>query len=126
MTSRFTKKEIEAYASASVIAEEVLGAIRTVLAFDGQEKENKRYQRHLQHARKVNILRLVLFGINNAVMWSIIYGCHAVSTWYGVKLIIRERHLPNEQKTYTPQNVLAVRVKFKNRLTTSSARVFLC
>lgn len=34
--------ELKAYAKAGAIAEEVLGAIRTVVAFGGQEKECER------------------------------------------------------------------------------------
>lgn len=37
-----TSKELESYAKAGAIAEEVFGAIRTVVAFGGQEKEAKR------------------------------------------------------------------------------------
>ncbi|KAH3689239.1 hypothetical protein DPMN_191104 [Dreissena polymorpha] len=43
--------ELKAYAKAGAIAEEVLGAIRTVLAFGGEEKECKRYERNLLAAR---------------------------------------------------------------------------
>ena len=35
----FTGKELKAYAKAGAVAEEVLGAIRTVYAFGGQKKE---------------------------------------------------------------------------------------
>ena len=35
----FTGKELQAYAKAGAVAEEVLGAIRTVYAFGGQKKE---------------------------------------------------------------------------------------
>ena len=35
----FTGKELSAYAKAGAVAEEVLGAIRTVYAFGGQKKE---------------------------------------------------------------------------------------
>ena len=37
-----TKKELAAYAKAGAVAEEVFSAIRTVIAFGGQEKEAKR------------------------------------------------------------------------------------
>jgi ATP-binding cassette, subfamily B (MDR/TAP), member 1 len=37
-----TKKELDAYAKAGAVAEEVLGSIRTVVAFGGQEKEAAR------------------------------------------------------------------------------------
>lgn len=38
-----TSKELEAYAKAGAVAEEVFGAVRTVVAFGGQEKEAQRY-----------------------------------------------------------------------------------
>ena len=37
-----TQKELGAYAKAGAIAEEVIGAIRTVAAFGGEEKEAKK------------------------------------------------------------------------------------
>lgn len=40
--SAFTDKEQAAYAKAGAVAEEVLAAVRTVIAFGGQEKEIKR------------------------------------------------------------------------------------
>ena len=42
LAAAFTKKELDAYAKAGAIAEEVISSIRTVAAFDGQEKEIKR------------------------------------------------------------------------------------
>ena len=44
IAASFTKKELDAYAKAGAIAEEVISSIRTVVAFEGQEKEIKRYQ----------------------------------------------------------------------------------
>ena len=38
-----TTKELHAYAKAGAVAEEVLAAIRTVVAFGGQKKESDRY-----------------------------------------------------------------------------------
>ena len=40
--SSMTKKELEAYSKAGAVAEEVLGSIRTVVAFGGQNKEVQR------------------------------------------------------------------------------------
>ena len=39
---KFSRKELKAYAKAGAVAEEVLSAIRTVYAFNGQQKELKR------------------------------------------------------------------------------------
>lgn len=41
--SKFTSKELSAYAKAGAIAEEVLSSIRTVVAFGGQQKEIARF-----------------------------------------------------------------------------------
>ena len=38
-----TKKELQAYATAGAVAEEVFGSIRTVTAFGGQQKESARF-----------------------------------------------------------------------------------
>ena len=39
----YTVKEVKAFSKASAVAQEVLGAIRTVTAFGGQAKEEERY-----------------------------------------------------------------------------------
>ena len=39
---KYTVKEIQAFASASAVAQEVLQNIRTVAAFHGQKKEEER------------------------------------------------------------------------------------
>ena len=39
----FAKNENEAYAKAGAIAEEVIGAVRTVYAFGGQKVESERF-----------------------------------------------------------------------------------
>ena len=41
-TIKYTKKQIQAYAQTNSIAQEVLLAIRTVIAFNGQKKEYNR------------------------------------------------------------------------------------
>jgi len=43
MIMKFTIKEVQAFASASAVAQEVLQNIRTVTAFHGQNKEEQRY-----------------------------------------------------------------------------------
>ena len=40
---KFTRNEQTQYATAGSVAEEVIGAIRTVIAFGGQEKEVEKY-----------------------------------------------------------------------------------
>lgn len=47
MLSSITTKELDAYAKAGSIAEEVLSSIRTVAAFGGERKEIARYEHTL-------------------------------------------------------------------------------
>lgn len=47
MLSSITTKELDAYAKAGSIAEEVLSSIRTVAAFGGERKEIERYEHTL-------------------------------------------------------------------------------
>lgn len=41
--ARLTGRELQAYAKAGAIADEVLSAIRTVAAFGGEDKETERH-----------------------------------------------------------------------------------
>ena len=42
INASLTSKELESYAKAGKVAEEALGAIRTVAAFSGEEREAER------------------------------------------------------------------------------------
>ncbi|XP_044766755.1 ATP-dependent translocase ABCB1-like [Coccinella septempunctata] len=108
MSTKFSKQEMESYSQAGSIAEEVFSAIRTVVAFDGQKKEMKRYDQHLTDARNNNIKRNLFNGLSNGFLWFFVYGCCALSMWFGVKLMIEEKDLPEDQITYTPGTVVAV------------------
>lgn len=99
---------MDAYGSAGAIAEEVLGSIRTVIAFDGQKKEMDRYNKYLIHAKNNNVRRSLFNAMSNGFLWFFVYGCYALSFWYGIGLIIEERNLPFEERVYTPANMVAV------------------
>ncbi|XP_034836542.1 multidrug resistance protein homolog 49 isoform X2 [Maniola hyperantus] len=104
--SSLTTQELKAYSIAGVVAEEVLSAIRTVVAFGGEEKEIQRYEKRLHPAKKMGIRKGVYSGIGSAVMWLIIYATYALAFWYGVALILESRHEPNP--VYTPAVLMIV------------------
>ena len=60
----FAEKETEAYGKAGSLVEEVLSAIRTVVAFGGQKKEVDRYDVLLEEAKKKGILRGMITGLS--------------------------------------------------------------
>lgn len=104
--SSLSAMELAAYGQAGSVAEEVLASIRTVVAFNGEEKEVERYLEKLAPAEKSGIRRSMWSGIGGGVMWLIIYLSYALAFWYGVKLILNDRS--NEDKEYTPAVLVIV------------------
>ena len=92
-TAAFTEKELNIYGKAGAIAEEVLSAIRTVIAFGGEDREIERYDGKLVGARKAGVMRGAIVAVGAGFMWFIIYASYALAFWYGVKLIMDDRDL---------------------------------
>lgn len=108
VSTKLSEQEMESYGAAGAIAEEVLSSIKTVVAFDGQQKEISRYNKHLVDAKQNNLKRGFFNALSNGCLWFFVYACYALSFWYGVKLILDERHLPPEEQIYTPANMVSV------------------
>ncbi|XP_077622936.1 phosphatidylcholine translocator ABCB4 isoform X3 [Crocuta crocuta] len=98
--SAFSDKELAAYAKAGAAAEEALGAIRTVIAFGGQNKELNRYEKHLQNAKKIGIKKVISASISMGIAFLLIYASYALAFWYGSTLVI--------SKEYTIGNAMTV------------------
>uniref|UniRef100_A0A8B9V3A5 Uncharacterized protein n=1 Tax=Anas zonorhyncha TaxID=75864 RepID=A0A8B9V3A5_9AVES len=98
--SAFTNKELTAYAKAGAVAEEVLAAIQTVVAFGGQRKETERYQKDLEEAKRIGIKKVISANISIGVAFFLIYASYALAFWYGTTLILSD--------DYTIGNVFTV------------------
>uniref|UniRef100_G3VAK0 ATP binding cassette subfamily B member 1 n=1 Tax=Sarcophilus harrisii TaxID=9305 RepID=G3VAK0_SARHA len=90
--SSFTDKESLAYAKAGAVAEEVLAAIRTVIAFGGQKKELERYNRNLEEAKNIGIKKAITANISMGIAFLLIYASYALAFWYGTSLIISKEY----------------------------------
>ncbi|XP_068013050.1 ATP-dependent translocase ABCB1-like isoform X2 [Melanerpes formicivorus] len=88
--SAFTNKELTAYARAGAVAEEVLAAIRTVVAFGGQRKEIERYQNRLEDAKRLGIKKAISASISMGVSFFLTYSSYALAFWYGTTLILSD------------------------------------
>ncbi|XP_036400577.1 bile salt export pump-like isoform X2 [Megalops cyprinoides] len=99
--ARLTGRELQAYAKAGAVADEVLSAIRTVAAFGGERKEVERYNKNLVSAQRWGIRKGLIMGFFTGYMWFIIFLCYALAFWYGSKLVI-------ETMEYTPGTLLQV------------------
>ncbi|XP_069318512.1 phosphatidylcholine translocator ABCB4 isoform X2 [Eulemur rufifrons] len=98
--STFSDKELAAYAKAGAVAEEALGAIKTVIAFGGQNKELERYQKHLENAKEIGIKKAISANISMGIAFLLIYASYALAFWYGSTLVIA--------KEYTIGNAMTV------------------
>ncbi|XP_062600445.1 ATP-dependent translocase ABCB1-like isoform X1 [Saccostrea cucullata] len=96
-----SSKGLDSYAKAGAVADEVLGAFRTVVAFGGQDKECDRYNVHLSDAKKTGIRKGLTVGFSMGLIYFIIFSVYGFGFWYGAKLV-------REDSDYTPGNVLIV------------------
>ncbi|XP_049809966.1 ATP-dependent translocase ABCB1-like isoform X1 [Schistocerca nitens] len=107
-SSRLAKKEMAEYGKAGAIAEEVLSAIRTVIAFGGQDKESERYNTKLLGAIKMSVKKNVIMGVGNSVLWLCTFGSYGLAFWYGVNLILRDREYPENERIYDASTMITV------------------
>uniref|UniRef100_A0AAR2KXU6 ATP-binding cassette, sub-family B (MDR/TAP), member 11a n=1 Tax=Pygocentrus nattereri TaxID=42514 RepID=A0AAR2KXU6_PYGNA len=91
--ARLTGRELQAYAKAGAVADEVLSSIRTVAAFGGEDKETDRYDRNLEEAQTWGVKKGAIIGIFQGYLWCIIFFCYALAFWYGSKLVIETKEL---------------------------------
>ncbi|KAJ3044978.1 Multidrug resistance protein 1 [Rhizophlyctis rosea] len=73
----------DAYASAGSVAKQVLSGIRTVTAFGAEERESRRYEKHLVVAEKAAIKKSLYNAAGTGVIDLAIYLVYALSFWYG-------------------------------------------
>ncbi|KAL3831647.1 hypothetical protein ACJMK2_023375, partial [Sinanodonta woodiana] len=81
-------EELRVYATAGTVAEEVFSSIRTVTAFNGQEKECKRYEERLSQAHNYSARKGVALGLGSGAVWFFIFCGLGISFWYGTELFL--------------------------------------
>ncbi|KAH8233003.1 hypothetical protein KR026_002905 [Drosophila bipectinata] len=106
-TSRLAKKEVNVYAGAAVVAEGALSGIRTVKAFEGEEKESLAYKASVIAAKYLNIKRNMFSGIGFGLLWFFIYSSYALAFWYGVGLVLKGYNDPY-YANYDPGTMITV------------------
>lgn len=100
-------KETKAYALAANVLEEVLGGIRTVISFCGEQVEIRRYDRLMEPAKAASKKRGMSSGIIDGLNQFLLYASQAFGFWYGAQLILD--NLDMSEKDYTPAAVVTVR-----------------
>uniref|UniRef100_A0A663MRC3 ABC-type xenobiotic transporter n=1 Tax=Athene cunicularia TaxID=194338 RepID=A0A663MRC3_ATHCN len=90
LLASLTAKELSAYAKAGAVAEEILTAIRTVVAFNGQQKALAKYDANLEIAKSVGVKKSITTNTSLGVSEFLIFGTYALAFWYGTKLTAEE------------------------------------
>ncbi|CAH4028431.1 unnamed protein product [Pieris brassicae] len=102
IANKLYKKQSKAKSDASMVAEEAISSIRTVYAFNGQEKEIARYRKHLIRARNIHIKKEVFTGLSMGTLFFCVFGSYAISFYFGIYLVIKE------PKTYNADVMFSV------------------
>ncbi|KAM6282251.1 ATP-binding cassette sub-family B member 5 isoform 3-T3 [Porphyrio hochstetteri] len=92
LLASLTAKELSAYAKAGAVAEEILTAIKTVVAFNGQQKALAKYDANLEMARSVGVKKSITTNTSLGVSQFLIFGSYALAFWYGTKLTAEEEN----------------------------------
>ncbi|CAJ0607906.1 unnamed protein product [Cylicocyclus nassatus] len=98
--SKASRLEVDAYSNADALATEVIAGIRTVMAFNGQFEEIKRYEKELHKAQKLGIEKARILAMCTALPLSLLFFATAVCFWYGTKLVL--------EGTMTPGSIFGV------------------
>ncbi|XP_078519797.1 ATP-dependent translocase ABCB1-like isoform X6 [Lissotriton helveticus] len=83
-------KEMSAYAKSGAIAEEILSAIRTVVAFNGQKKAVTRYEVNLRDARNAGMRKAITTNLSMGISQFLTFSTYGLGLWYGTKLTVDE------------------------------------
>eukprot|EP00116_Pleurobrachia_bachei_P004914 sb/3465176/ len=81
----YAAKEQTAYAAAGAVAEEVLGAIRTVVSFGGEKHECKRYNKEVVLCKKNGQQGGLFSGVSIGFTMLVMFGTYGLAFWFGAK-----------------------------------------
>ncbi|CAG8727330.1 38074_t:CDS:2 [Gigaspora margarita] len=81
-----TKKCLDFYSRAGIIAEEAISTIRVAVAFGAQKKLSDLYDAYLGKARKEGLKKSLLVGFALGIMFFGIYAFDALAFWFAIAL----------------------------------------
>ncbi|KAM9023153.1 LOW QUALITY PROTEIN: ATP-binding cassette sub-family B member 5 [Ara ararauna] len=92
LLASITAKKLPAYAEAVAVAKEILTAVRTVVAFNGQQKALAKFDASLEVARSVGLEKSITTNTSLSVSQFLIFGPYALAFWYGTKLTAEDEN----------------------------------
>ena len=80
-------REQKSYGHAGSVAQEVFSTLRTVAAFNGEERAKAAYSAALADSLRLGVYQKVLSGVGSGMATFVMYSTFAISLWYGTVLI---------------------------------------
>ncbi|KAF4646860.1 (ABC) transporter, partial [Perkinsus olseni] len=111
LSRRIAKKTARAqnfYAEAGAVAEEVLSAMKTVVAFGAEKRETERYGAKLVAARDGEVKAGFHSGVMTGIILLCIFFTYALVFWYGGKLIYDGTNNSSTGEPYDGGNVITI------------------
>jgi len=99
MLATSTKREQEKYASAGALAEEVLVAIRTVFALNGQRGEIKNYMKKLNESRRMAQWKYLKLGLALGASMFVLYATYGLALYVAAQLLSANKITPGSAMT---------------------------
>ncbi|CAO1945643.1 unnamed protein product [Urochloa humidicola] len=88
LRAQISDKRQESYRDAGNIVEQTIGAIRTVISFNGEKKAIAMYNNHIKKAYKATLTEGIVTGLGVGCVFFVVFCSYSLAFWYGAKLII--------------------------------------
>ncbi|PKC11454.1 P-loop containing nucleoside triphosphate hydrolase protein [Rhizophagus irregularis] len=89
-------QERDIFVQAGNVLENALSAIKTIRAFNGEEKEEKKHQNYLQAANSVSSSLAWTYGLRSGLTQFLILSLFVQGFWFGATLVANKRLAPGE------------------------------
>ncbi|KAI3449334.1 hypothetical protein Pfo_005999 [Paulownia fortunei] len=96
VVSRMASRGQNAYASAAIVVEQTIGAIRTVASFTGEKQAVSNYAKSLEMAYKSAVHEGLATGLGLGSVMFMMFCSYALAVWYGAKMILEKGHSGGE------------------------------
>uniref|UniRef100_A0ACD5VTZ8 Uncharacterized protein n=1 Tax=Avena sativa TaxID=4498 RepID=A0ACD5VTZ8_AVESA len=86
--SQISARRQASYSDAGNVVEQSIGAIRTVVSFNGEKKAIALYNTLIKKAYKATVLEGIVTGLGIGCIFCVVFCSYSLAFWYGAKLII--------------------------------------
>ncbi|VAH78692.1 unnamed protein product [Triticum turgidum subsp. durum] len=90
LRAQISARRQASYADAGNVVEQTIGAIRTVISFNGEKKAIALYNTLTKRAYKATVLEGIATGLGTGGIFSVFFCGYSLAFWYGAKLIINK------------------------------------